>query len=64
LEPIEGPLIGEDERWSLLLIKEPGPGEGAKGMKRHEVIIDFNWRGTMKSFRRLIDQKKPPAASD
>jgi hypothetical protein len=31
-------------------------------MKHHEVIIDFNRRGMVELFRRLINRKKPPAA--
>ena len=33
--------------------------EGAKGMKHHEVIIDFSRRGLLEAFRRLISRKRP-----
>jgi hypothetical protein len=42
------------------LLRDLGPVKGAKGMKHHEVVIDFNWRGLVEIFRRLIDRKKSP----
>jgi len=42
------------------LLKDLGPVKGAKGMKHHEVIIDFRWRGLLEAFRRLISRKQPP----
>ena len=32
-------------------------------MKHHEVIIDFNRRGMVEIFRRLINRKRSPASS-
>jgi hypothetical protein len=46
------------------LLRDLGPVKGTKGMKHHEVVIDFNCRGLVEIFRRPTDQKKPPAASD
>ena len=42
------------------LLKDLGPVKGAKGMKHHEVIIDFSRRGLLEVLRRLISRKKPP----
>ena len=42
-----------DGHWDL------GPVKGAKGMKHHEVVIDFSRRGLVEAFRRLISRKKP-----
>jgi hypothetical protein len=44
------------------LLRSLGPVKGGKGMKHHEVIIDFNRRGMVELFRRLISRKKSPAA--
>ncbi len=42
-------------------VRDLGPVKGGKGMKHHEVVIDFNRRGMVELFRRLINRKKPPA---
>ena len=42
------------------LLSDLGPVKGAKGMKHHEVVIDFSRRGLVEAFRRLISRKKPP----
>lgn len=41
------------------LLRDLGPVKGAKGMKHHEVVIDFSRRGLLEAFRRLIGRKKP-----
>jgi hypothetical protein len=41
------------------LLRDLGPVKGAKGMKHHEVVIDFSRRGLLEAFRRLINRKKP-----
>jgi hypothetical protein len=41
------------------LLRDLGPVKGAKGMKHHEVVIDFRRRGLLVAFRRLISRKKP-----
>ena len=41
------------------LFRDLGPVKGAKGMKHHEMVIDFSLRGLGEAFRRLI-RKKPP----
>jgi hypothetical protein len=45
-----------------LPFEKPCPVKGGNGMKHHEVVIDFNRRGIVEFFRRLINWKKPPAA--
>jgi hypothetical protein len=45
-----------------LPFEKPCPVKGGNGMKHHEVVIDFNRRGMVEFFRRLINWKKPPAA--
>ena len=42
------------------LLRNLGPVKGAKGMKHHEVVIDFSRHGWVEAFRRLIGRKKPP----
>jgi len=42
------------------LLRDLGPVKGAKGMKHHEVVIDFSRRGLVEAFRRLISRKEPP----
>jgi hypothetical protein len=46
------------------LLRNLGPVKGGSGMKHHEVVIDFNWRGLAEFFRRLTNRKKSPAAPD
>ena len=41
------------------LLRNLGPVKGAKGMKHHEVVIDFSRPGLLVAFRRLISRKKP-----
>ena len=42
------------------LLKDLGLVKGAKGIKHHEVIIDFSRRGLLEVLRRLISRNKPP----
>jgi hypothetical protein len=42
------------------LLRDLGPVKSAKGMKHHEVVIDFRRRGLLEAFRRLISRKRPP----
>ena len=42
------------------LLRDLGPVKGGRGMKHHEVVIDFGRRGIVELFRRLIHRKKPP----
>jgi len=46
------------------LLRNLGLVKGAKGMKHHEVVIDFSRRGMVELFRQLINRRKPPAAHD
>jgi hypothetical protein len=39
------------------LLRDLGPVKGAKGMKHHEVVIDFSRRGLLVAFRRLTVEK-------
>ena len=40
-------------------VRDLGPVKGGKGMKHHEVIIDFNRRGIATLLKRVV--AKPPA---
>jgi hypothetical protein len=42
------------------LLRDLGPVKGGRGMKHHEVVIDFGLSGIVELFRRLIHRKKPP----
>ena len=42
------------------LLRDLGPVKGARGMKHHEVVIDFSRRGLLEALRGLIGRKKPP----
>ena len=35
------------------LLRDLGPVNGVRGMKRHEIDIDFSWRALVEGFRRL-----------
>ena len=35
-------------------VRDLGPVKGGKGMRHHEVIVDFNRRGMMVLFKRLL----------
>lgn len=36
------------------VVRDLGPVKGGKGMKHHEVIVDFNRRGMVTLFKRLL----------
>jgi hypothetical protein len=40
------------------LVRDLGPVKGGKGMKHHEVIVDFNRRGMLTLVKRLLT--RPP----
>jgi hypothetical protein len=44
------------------LLRNLGPVKGGEGLKHHEVVLDFNRRGMVELFRRLISRKKSPAS--
>jgi hypothetical protein len=44
------------------LLRNLGPVKGGQGLKHHEVVLDFNRRGMVELFRRLISRKKSPAS--
>lgn len=46
------------------LLRNLGPVKGAKGMKHHEVVIDFSRRGMVELFWQLINRRKPQATHD
>jgi hypothetical protein len=39
------------------LVRDLGPVKGGKGMKHHEVVIDFSRRGMVELLRRQIDRR-------
>ena len=41
-------------------VRDLGPVKGGKGMKHHEVIIDFNRRGMVVLFKRALAQSPGP----
>jgi hypothetical protein len=46
------------------LLRDLGPVKGAKGMKHHEVVIDFSRRGLLVAFRRLTVEKSRRTSAD
>ncbi len=36
------------------IVRDLGPVKGGKGMKHHEVIVDFNLRGMAKLLKRVL----------
>jgi hypothetical protein len=38
-------------------VRDLGPVKGGKGMKHHEVIVDFNRRGMVALFKRLTKRQ-------
>ncbi len=36
------------------IVRDLGPVKGGKGMKHHEVIVDFNLRGLAKLLKRVL----------
>jgi hypothetical protein len=45
-------------------VRDLGPVKGGKGMKHHEVVIDFNRRGVAALFRRAFAKSSEPGTSD
>ena len=45
------------------IVRDLGLVKGGKGMKHHEVVVDFNRRGMMALLRRLL-ARSPKAAQD
>jgi hypothetical protein len=41
-------------------VRDLGPVKGGKGMRHHEVIIDFNRRGMVKFLSRLFARSREP----
>jgi hypothetical protein len=44
-------------------VRDLGPVKGGKGMKHHEVIVDFNRRGLAAMLRRLLARLQEPHAA-
>ena len=44
-------------------VRDLGPVKGGKGMRHHEVIIDFNRRGIVKLLRRLLAKPREARSS-
>jgi hypothetical protein len=44
-------------------VRDLGPVKGGKGMKHHEVIIDFNRRGIAVLLKRLLERPQPSRAA-
>jgi len=45
-------------------VHDLGPVKGGKGMKHHEVIIDFNRRGMAALLKRVFAKSHAPDTSD
>ena len=45
-------------------VRDLGPVKGGKGMKHHEVIVDFNRRGMMALLKRAIARSPEPETSE
>jgi hypothetical protein len=45
-------------------VRDLGPVKGGKGMKHHEVIIDFNRRGMVALLKRAIAKSPEPQTPD
>jgi len=45
------------------LVRDLGLVKGGKGMKHHEVIVDFNRRGIIKFLARLLARSREPQQS-
>jgi hypothetical protein len=43
------------------IVRDLGPVKGGKGMKHHEVIVDFNLRGMAKLLKRALARPKAGA---
>jgi hypothetical protein len=40
------------------IVRDLGPVKGGKGMKHHEVVVDFNLRGMAKLFKRALARQQ------
>jgi len=45
-------------------VRDLGPVKGGKGMKHHEVIVDFNRRGMVALLHRAFAKSVEPETSD
>jgi hypothetical protein len=45
-------------------VRDLGPVKGGKGMKHHEVIVDFNRRGMVALLQRAFAKSAEPETSD
>lgn len=43
------------------IVRDLGPVKGGKGMKHHEVVVDFNLRGMAKLLKRALARQQASA---
>jgi ribose 1,5-bisphosphokinase PhnN len=48
----------------VCFVRDLGPVKGGKGMKHHEVIVDFNRRGMVHFLRRVFTRPQPSESED
>lgn len=46
------------------IVRDLGPVKGGKGMKHHEVIVDFNLRGMAKLLKRVLARPQASAPTE
>ena len=46
------------------IVRDLGPVKGGKGMKHHEVIVDFNLRGMAKLLKRVLARPQAGAPEE
>lgn len=46
------------------IVRDLGPVKGGKGMKHHEVVVDFNLRGMAKLLKRALARSQTGAATE
>ena len=46
------------------IVRDLGPVKGGKGMKHHEVVVDFNLRGMAKLLKRVLARPRPSASEE
>ncbi len=46
------------------IVRDLGPVKGGKGMKHHEVIVDFNLRGMAKLLKRALARPQASAPTE
>ena len=46
------------------IVRDLGPVKGGKGMKHHEVIVDFNLRGMAKLLKRALARPQASASAE